>query len=176
MHKEAACTCSVQKKKTRRLHAQTQGRNLYTLIGPHSQAQYHHGCSCTHTYTYVDTAAVSTTNTINRGVRVCKGICTCTCRWGYGQEQVCTWMYLCTCIAPMSCATLSYTTNEHTTIRPWNKKRKYKKREVCLRQQLCNCLVLTTSKRRLIVRGRGCLLYTSPSPRDATLSRMPSSA
>ena len=23
---------------------------------------------------------------------------------------------------------------------------------------------------------RGCLLYTSPSPRDATLSRMPSSA
>ena len=24
--------------------------------------------------------------------------------------------------------------------------------------------------------GRGCLLYTSPSPRDATLSRMPSSA
>ena len=26
------------------------------------------------------------------------------------------------------------------------------------------------------VRGQGCLLYTSPSPRDATLSRMPSSA
>ena len=25
-------------------------------------------------------------------------------------------------------------------------------------------------------RARGCLLYTSPSPRDATLSRMPSSA
>ena len=24
--------------------------------------------------------------------------------------------------------------------------------------------------------ARGCLLYTSPSPRDATLSRMPSSA
>ena len=24
--------------------------------------------------------------------------------------------------------------------------------------------------------GSGCLLYTSPSPRDATLSRMPSSA
>ena len=24
--------------------------------------------------------------------------------------------------------------------------------------------------------GKGCLLYTSPSPRDATLSRMPSSA
>ena len=28
----------------------------------------------------------------------------------------------------------------------------------------------------LINRLRGCLLYTSPSPRDATLSRMPSSA
>ena len=27
-----------------------------------------------------------------------------------------------------------------------------------------------------IVRITGCLLYTSPSPRDATLSRMPSSA
>ena len=28
----------------------------------------------------------------------------------------------------------------------------------------------------LVVHGDGCLLYTSPSPRDATLSRMPSSA
>ena len=28
----------------------------------------------------------------------------------------------------------------------------------------------------LCVQGVGCLLYTSPSPRDATLSRMPSSA
>ena len=28
----------------------------------------------------------------------------------------------------------------------------------------------------VVVRGDGCLLYTSPSPRDATLSRMPSSA
>ena len=26
------------------------------------------------------------------------------------------------------------------------------------------------------LRGKTCLLYTSPSPRDATLSRMPSSA
>ena len=26
------------------------------------------------------------------------------------------------------------------------------------------------------IKGKGCLLYTSPSPRDATLSRMPSSA
>ena len=28
----------------------------------------------------------------------------------------------------------------------------------------------------LVVQLEGCLLYTSPSPRDATLSRMPSSA
>ena len=27
-----------------------------------------------------------------------------------------------------------------------------------------------------VVEGKACLLYTSPSPRDATLSRMPSSA
>ena len=27
-----------------------------------------------------------------------------------------------------------------------------------------------------MIRGKHCLLYTSPSPRDATLSRMPSSA
>ena len=30
--------------------------------------------------------------------------------------------------------------------------------------------------REKAVLARGCLLYTSPSPRDATLSRMPSSA
>ena len=29
---------------------------------------------------------------------------------------------------------------------------------------------------RMYVTGTSCLLYTSPSPRDATLSRMPSSA
>ena len=28
----------------------------------------------------------------------------------------------------------------------------------------------------IVCQGGGCLLYTSPSPRDATLSRMPSSA
>ena len=32
---------------------------------------------------------------------------------------------------------------------------------------------LVTSKKMFL---KGCLLYTSPSPRDATLSRMPSSA
>ena len=31
-------------------------------------------------------------------------------------------------------------------------------------------------KEQRIARRWGCLLYTSPSPRDATLSRMPSSA
>ena len=30
--------------------------------------------------------------------------------------------------------------------------------------------------RRLDIHNKNCLLYTSPSPRDATLSRMPSSA
>ena len=29
---------------------------------------------------------------------------------------------------------------------------------------------------RMALKDTGCLLYTSPSPRDATLSRMPSSA
>ena len=33
-----------------------------------------------------------------------------------------------------------------------------------------------TSDTQLAVVHQGCLLYTSPSPRDATLSRMPSSA
>ena len=35
---------------------------------------------------------------------------------------------------------------------------------------------VTTDQRHARRRGRSCLLYTSPSPRDATLSRMPSSA
>ena len=34
----------------------------------------------------------------------------------------------------------------------------------------------TGGKQKLMDKGRICLLYTSPSPRDATLSRMPSSA
>ena len=40
--------------------------------------------------------------------------------------------------------------------------------------------MLKSSKTRLVIRRStkhmSCLLYTSPSPRDATLSRMPSSA
>ena len=31
-------------------------------------------------------------------------------------------------------------------------------------------------KKNLVIEIKRCLLYTSPSPRDATLSRMPSSA
>ena len=34
----------------------------------------------------------------------------------------------------------------------------------------------TSKKGKSSEEGEGCLLYTSPSPRDATLSRMPSSA
>ena len=34
----------------------------------------------------------------------------------------------------------------------------------------------TDSEGGIGVKGKACLLYTSPSPRDATLSRMPSSA
>ena len=37
-------------------------------------------------------------------------------------------------------------------------------------------VVLETSEGDRIAEALGCLLYTSPSPRDATLSRMPSSA
>ena len=35
---------------------------------------------------------------------------------------------------------------------------------------------LKNNKIKYIINLQGCLLYTSPSPRDATLSRMPSSA
>ena len=40
-------------------------------------------------------------------------------------------------------------------------------------------LLLMVNKRRSLLtydQGKSCLLYTSPSPRDATLSRMPSTA
>ena len=37
-------------------------------------------------------------------------------------------------------------------------------------------LTMSYIKRDLGIKDMGCLLYTSPSPRDATLSRMPSSA
>ena len=35
---------------------------------------------------------------------------------------------------------------------------------------------LWINNKALVIRYQNCLLYTSPSPRDATLSRMPSSA
>ena len=46
-------------------------------------------------------------------------------------------------------------------------------------ERACNLLMLTFKKigpRTKHKQGAACLLYTSPSPRDATLSRMPSSA
>ena len=42
--------------------------------------------------------------------------------------------------------------------------------------QLMGLFVLTYSMSNIIAGLLACLLYTSPSPRDATLSRMPSSA
>ena len=41
-------------------------------------------------------------------------------------------------------------------------------------EQVLDCETETIVLRLLL--ANGCLLYTSPSPRDATLSRMPSSA
>ena len=35
---------------------------------------------------------------------------------------------------------------------------------------------LSDRKQRVVIRGSTCLLYTSPSPRDLSTSRMPSSA
>ena len=44
-------------------------------------------------------------------------------------------------------------------------------------QALSNSLDNQKVHQAFVLSGtRGCLLYTSPSPRDATLSRMPSSA
>ena len=43
-----------------------------------------------------------------------------------------------------------------------------------LHAEVCKCA--NALKARGIAKGDSCLLYTSPSPRDATLSRMPSSA
>ena len=37
-------------------------------------------------------------------------------------------------------------------------------------------VAVQTAEQQMAAEGTGCLLYTSPSPRDATLSRMPSSA
>ena len=36
--------------------------------------------------------------------------------------------------------------------------------------------IVDSGSPNIALRGSSCLLYTSPSPRDATLSRMPSSA
>ena len=39
-----------------------------------------------------------------------------------------------------------------------------------------NSIVIEKQTNKFVSKGGTCLLYTSPSPRDATLSRMPSSA
>ena len=45
------------------------------------------------------------------------------------------------------------------------------------RKSVRGCIVASDlAVLNLVVTKKGCLLYTSPSPRDATLSRMPSSA
>ena len=44
------------------------------------------------------------------------------------------------------------------------------------RMPLCYGGGVTTAEQAAKIIDMGCLLYTSPSPRDATLSRMPSSA
>ena len=47
--------------------------------------------------------------------------------------------------------------------------------EIALQQIAVN-LILVFDSERVLIDDQDCLLYTSPSPRDATLSRMPSSA
>ena len=52
---------------------------------------------------------------------------------------------------------------------------------IFLNQDDCPLLIICGNSQKMIslviqVLDRVCLLYTSPSPRDATLSRMPSSA
>ena len=48
--------------------------------------------------------------------------------------------------------------------------------EVDITRGNLNPLPLAVSPLAIDEQSRNCLLYTSPSPRDATLSRMPSSA
>ena len=54
--------------------------------------------------------------------------------------------------------------------------------DACKIAQVCKCeaLLVVAAARSvtdvLVTRLKGCLLYTSPSPRDSTSSRMPSSA
>ena len=43
-------------------------------------------------------------------------------------------------------------------------------------EELSGLIAVTAQKVSKKISRKGCLLYTSPSPRDATLSRMPSSA
>ena len=55
-------------------------------------------------------------------------------------------------------------------------KRRFLPRVAGHKQGMQNVKTITKAASRLGVKVLTCLLYTSPSPRDATLSRMPSSA
>ena len=48
--------------------------------------------------------------------------------------------------------------------------------ETTKKGQDCNAWIMENDKTINVPSNNDCLLYTSPSPRDATLSRMPSSA
>ena len=52
----------------------------------------------------------------------------------------------------------------------------YKAAEILVRDKECIAKGMTQEMGKTLAETRGCLLYTSPSPRDRTRSRMPSSA
>ena len=54
--------------------------------------------------------------------------------------------------------------------------RQMQDRNIKLLAQVARDLTLESIEHRVAERAGGCLLYTSPSPRDGLLSRMPSSA
>ena len=76
------------------------------------------------------------------------------------------------------CIYVSKKTGRKSWVYMWNKD--HRRREMGLGAFPDVSLALAREKaqlaRELIARDKDCLLYTSPSPRDATLSRMPSSA
>ena len=47
---------------------------------------------------------------------------------------------------------------------------------ICSEGEIPKCIVKVKGNESIMSSHPNCLLYTSPSPRDATLSRMPSSA
>ena len=63
--------------------------------------------------------------------------------------------------------------NEIKTLRQSNKLKHEIIKEIEVKEKMYSLKALSLHKKR---ESKSCLLYTSPSPRDATLSRMPSSA